>query len=59
MPWIKVYSLDVATGFLKNQYDAATRRAGRIWHIVSTMSQNLLVMKTSLDFSTRVTAYFN
>lgn len=50
MPWIKVYSLKEATGFLKKQYEAAIKRAGRIWHIVSIMSQNPRVMKSSLDF---------
>ncbi len=50
MPWIKVYSLEEATGFLKKQYEAAIKRAGRIWHIVSIMSQNPRVMKSSLDF---------
>ena len=48
MPWIKVYSLDEATGFLKKQYEAAIKRAGRIWHIVSIMSQNPRVMKMSM-----------
>ena len=50
MPWIKVYSLEEASGFLKQQYQAAVERAGRIWHIVSIMSQNPRVMKSSLDF---------
>jgi alkylhydroperoxidase family enzyme len=50
MPWIKVYSLDEATGFLKKQYEAAIKRAGRIWNIVSIMSQNPRALKTSMDF---------
>ncbi len=37
MPWIKVYSFDEATGFLKKQYEAAIKRAGRIWHIASIL----------------------
>ena len=49
MPWIKVYSMDEATGFLKKQYETAVKRAGRIWHIVSIMSQNPRVMKTSME----------
>lgn len=49
MPWIKVFTLEEATGFLKEQYDAAIQRAGRIWHIVSIMSQNPPVMKASMD----------
>ncbi len=50
MPWIKVVGLDEATGLLKAQYEAALKRAGRIWNIVSIMSQNPRAMKASLDF---------
>lgn len=50
MPWIKVYSLEEANSFLKKQYEAALKRAGRIWHIVSIMSQNPRTLKASMDF---------
>lgn len=50
MPWIKQISIDEATGFLKQQFDAAIKRAGRVWHIVHIMSLNPRVMKTSIDF---------
>ncbi len=50
MRWIKVYSFAEATGFLKKQYEAALERTGHIWHIVSIMSQNPRVLKTSMDF---------
>ena len=49
MPWIKIFTLEEATGFLKEQYDAAIKRAGRIWNIVSIMSQNPPVLKASMD----------
>ena len=49
MPWIKVFKLDEATGFLREQYDQALKRAGRIWNIVSIMSQNPPVLKASMD----------
>ena len=49
MPWIKVFTYEEATGFLKQQYDAALKRAGRIWHIVSIMSQNPRALKASMD----------
>ncbi len=49
MPWIKVYSVDEATGFLEKQYDAAIKRAGRVWGIVSIMSQNPRVLNESMD----------
>ena len=50
MPWIKTFSVDEATGFLKKQYDDALRRTGRIWNIVSIMSQNSRTLKASMDF---------
>lgn len=50
MPFIKVISLTEATGFLKKEYEAAIKRAGRIWNIVSIMSVNPRAMKASMDF---------
>ncbi len=50
MPWIEVISLEKARGMLKKEYEAALKRAGRIWHIVSIMSQNPRSMKASMDF---------
>lgn len=50
MPWIKVIYAQEARGFLKKQYDAAVERAGRIFNIVSIMSQNPRALKTSMDF---------
>lgn len=50
MPWIKVIGLAEATGLLKQQYEAALKRAGRVWNIVSIMSQNPRAMKASMDF---------
>lgn len=49
MPRIRIIKLDEATGFLKKEYEAALKRAGRIWNIVSIMSQNPRTMKTSMD----------
>jgi uncharacterized peroxidase-related enzyme len=49
MPWIKVFTLEEATGLLKTEYENAIKRAGRIWNIVSIMSQNPRVMKASMD----------
>ena len=50
MPWIDTISYAEATGFLKRQYDAALKRAGRIWNIVSIMSLNPRALKRSMDF---------
>mgnify|MGYP001051671586 CR=1 FL=1 len=50
MPRIKTFTINEATGFLKKEYDKAMKRAGRIWNIVSIMSQNPRAMKASMDF---------
>jgi alkylhydroperoxidase family enzyme len=50
MPWIKQISLSEATGLLKKQFDAALRRAGRVWHIVHIMSVNPASMEASMRF---------
>ena len=50
MPWIKVISLTEAKGLLLQQYEAALKRAGRIWNIVSIMGQNPPAMKASIGF---------
>jgi len=50
MSWIKVIPIEDSTGLLREQYEAAIRRAGRIWNIVGIMSQNSSVMKTSMEF---------
>lgn len=50
MPWIRTIGLDAATGFLKQQLDAAVERAGRVWNIVGIMSLNPRVLRTSMDF---------
>lgn len=49
MPRIKVINKDEASNpLLKREYDAALQRAGRIWNIVSIMSQNAEAMKASM-----------
>jgi alkylhydroperoxidase family enzyme len=50
MAWIQDIPLSEAKGFLKKEYQAALKRAGRIWNIVSIMSVNPRAMKTSMDF---------
>jgi alkylhydroperoxidase family enzyme len=54
MPWIEVISLENARGALKKEYKAALKRAGRIWHIVSIMSQNPRTLKSSMDLYSAV-----
>ena len=48
MAWIDVIPLETATGLLKRQYEEALARAGRVWGIVSIMSQNPPVSRASM-----------
>lgn len=50
MPWIKQIPVTEATGELKQQFDKALSRAGRVWHIVHVMSLNPRVMRASMEF---------
>ncbi len=38
MAWIRLTPIAEATGILKRQYDAALKRAGRVWNIIRIMS---------------------
>jgi alkylhydroperoxidase family enzyme len=48
MPHIHITREGDATGVTKREYDAANRRAGRIWNIVSIQSQLPEVMRDSM-----------
>ena len=50
MPYIEEIPPDRATGAAKREYEAALQRAGRIWNIVSIMSQNGPAMRDSMRF---------
>jgi len=50
MAWIKLVADGEATGRLKEQYDAAIARAGRVYEIVRTMSPNPAVLEASMAF---------
>jgi alkylhydroperoxidase family enzyme len=50
MPWIEVVPIESASRALRREYEAALDRAGRIWNVVSIMSQSPRIMKTSMDF---------
>jgi alkylhydroperoxidase family enzyme len=52
MPWIKQVAIENAAGLLKSQFDAALKRAGRVWHIVHIMSINPRMMRDSIVFYT-------
>ncbi len=50
MPRIETIPYSRASSFLKRQYAAAMERGGRVWNIVSIMSQNPRVLKAAMDF---------
>ncbi len=50
MPWIKQIPVAEASGLLKEEFDKALRRAGRVWHIVHIMSVNPRALRGSIGF---------
>ena len=48
MPYIRTIPPDEATGPLRRQYDAAVKRAGRVFNIVSIQSLNPTAMEASI-----------
>jgi alkylhydroperoxidase family enzyme len=46
---IRLVEREEATGRLKDSYDAAIKRAGRIWNIVKTMSPNPPVLDAAME----------
>lgn len=48
MSHIHILSYEETTGVARREYDAAMRRAGRIWNIVSVQSQLPEVMRDSM-----------
>jgi len=47
MPWISLPPIAEAVGLLKAEYEAALRRAGRVWQIIRIKSLNPPAMKHS------------
>lgn len=54
MGWIRTIAPDEATGLAKAVYDAALRRAGRVFQIVRSMSLAPRVMEASMELYKRV-----
>ena len=50
MAYIRVIGPGEADGFLKRQFDAAIKRAGKVANIVSVQGQNPKVLKSSIVF---------
>jgi alkylhydroperoxidase family enzyme len=54
MTWIRAIDPREAEGPLKAHYEAAVRRAGRVYHIVRAMSLSPAVLEASLELYKRV-----
>ena len=54
MTWIKTILPSEATGNLKQIYDAAIKRAGRVFGIVQAMSLSPQVLSSSMNLYQRV-----
>ncbi len=52
MAWIKTVKEGEAKGLLKQEYDAALARAGKIYNIVSISSLKPLLVRQSMRFYT-------
>jgi len=50
MAHIRLVEVHEATGRLKEIYDAAVKRAGKVYNIVKTMSPNPPVLEASMAF---------
>ncbi len=50
MPWINQIPIEQATGLLKEEFDKALKRAGRVWHIVHIQSLNPRALRDSINF---------
>jgi len=48
MPWIKTVPEDEAEDILRREYDAALKRAGKIFHVVSIQSLRPRVLRASI-----------
>ena len=49
MAWIRRVEITAATGALKQDFDAAIARAGRVWNIVHVMSVNPPILRASME----------
>jgi hypothetical protein len=48
MPWIRTVLEDEADGLLRREYEAALKRAGKIFHVVSIQSLRPRVLRASI-----------
>jgi alkylhydroperoxidase family enzyme len=50
MAWIEQVPVEQAGGLLKELFEQALRRAGRVWNIVHVMSVNPAALRDSIRF---------
>jgi uncharacterized peroxidase-related enzyme len=48
VPYLKLVDVDAATGVLKDEYDAAIARAGKVFNVVKAMSLRPRVLGSSM-----------
>jgi alkylhydroperoxidase family enzyme len=48
VPWIEQVPIEEADGLLKQQFDEAIKRAGRVWNIVHVMSLNPAALRDNI-----------
>jgi len=49
MAWIKMVEPDAAAGELKQEYDAASQRAGKVFNILKVQSLNPAALHASME----------
>jgi len=54
MPWLRVIAPEEAQGPLREIYEAAVRRAGKVFHVVRAMSLAPAVLQASLELYRQV-----
>jgi alkylhydroperoxidase family enzyme len=52
MAWIEQVPVESATGLLRSLFDAAIRRAGRVWNILRVQSLNPRALESSTSLYT-------
>ena len=48
MPWVRTVPEDEADGLLRREYEAALKRAGKVFHVVSIQSLRPRVLRASI-----------
>ena len=48
-PFLRLIDEDEADGFLREEYDAAVERAGKVFNILKAMSLNPRVLRASME----------